>query len=63
MANSRTRTPRRRSSSPRSAAGLPWVSELQLDAYLQARDALRRARSAALLASAPHPHEPPATPA
>jgi hypothetical protein len=51
MAKTRNRTSGRRASSVASATGLPWVSELQLDAYLQARDALRRARIAASLAS------------
>jgi len=51
MANTRTSNTRRRASSTASVSGLPWVSELQLDAYLQARDALRRARNAAALAA------------
>ena len=34
-----------------SHGGLPWVGELHLDAYLQARDALRRARAGASMTS------------
>jgi len=37
---------------------LPWVSELQLDAYLEARDALRRARACASLTSCQRPPAP-----
>ena len=33
-----------------AAGGLPWATQLQLDAYLEAREALRRARAAALTA-------------
>jgi hypothetical protein len=47
MANTRTTRSGRRARRTASHGGLPWVSELQLDAYLEARDALRRARARA----------------
>ena len=47
MANTRITSSGRRARRTASPGGLPWVSELQLDAYLQARDALRRARARA----------------
>jgi hypothetical protein len=37
--------------SSRGTRGMRWMSERQLDAYLQARDALRRVRAAATVAS------------
>jgi hypothetical protein len=49
MANSRTTKTGRRAKRSASTGGLPWVSELQLNAYLEARDALRRAHATALL--------------
>ena len=57
MADTRTNASRRRASRANRAAGLPWVSELQLDAYLQAREALRRARGASSMTS--HDRHPP----
>ena len=38
-----------------AAGGLPWATQLQLDAYLEAREALRRARAAALTAPRDRP--------
>lgn len=49
MANTRTTKTGRRATRSAPTSGLPWVSELQLDAYLEARDALRRAHATALL--------------
>lgn len=48
MANSHAPSRRRRSHRRASRPGLPW-SERQLDAYLQARDALRRVSAVAAL--------------
>jgi hypothetical protein len=48
MANTRHDIPGRRPRRAGSAGRLPWVSELHLDAYLEARDALRRAHAASL---------------
>lgn len=59
MANTRTRKTTRRARRPASHGGLPWVGELQLDAYIEARDALRRARAAALLTSIERPPKRP----
>lgn len=54
------RTSQRRSQPRASARGKPWMSERQLDAYLQARDMLRRLRDAALLTSnEPRADSPP----
>jgi hypothetical protein len=39
--------------------GMPWMSERQLDAYLQAREALRRARAVASLIAAVRPPPKP----
>jgi len=47
MANTSHRDTSRRATRRSAHGGLPWVGELQLEAYLQARDALRRARAAA----------------
>ncbi len=41
----------------RSSRGLPWMSERQLDAYLLAKETLRRLRASAL-AAAPRPTPP-----
>jgi hypothetical protein len=46
MANTLSSAPQRRSHRRPSARGLPSMSERQLDAYLQAREALRRVRAA-----------------
>ncbi len=46
MANHRTST-RQPSQPRRSSRGTPWMGERQLDAYLQARETLRRLRAAA----------------
>jgi hypothetical protein len=48
MANNST-SPRQGSS--RGTRGMRWMSDRQLDAYLQARDALRRVRATATVAS------------
>ena len=45
MANTTPSAPQRRSYRRTSARGLPSMSERQLDAYLQARDVLRRIRA------------------
>ena len=62
MANSRTtshaRLPQRRC----AARGTPWMSERQLDAYLQARDTLRRVGTIARLTTeASQPAAPPSS--
>ncbi len=46
MANTRTST-FRRSQPRRPARGIAWMSERQLDAYLQARETLRRLQATA----------------
>lgn len=51
MANTTPSAPQRRSSRRPSARGLPSMSERQLDAYLQARETLRRVRAVASLTS------------
>lgn len=61
MANSHTPSLRRRSQRRASTPGLPW-SERQLDAYLQARDALRRVSAvAAFVAGTSRETSPPST--
>lgn len=64
MANPAVPSNRRRSSRPASMSGMPWMSERQLDAYLQTREALRRARAVASLSAGvrPPPPSPPAAP-
>jgi hypothetical protein len=57
MANLRTTKTGRRATRLASTVGLPWVSELHLEAYLEAREALRRARAAA--SSRGQPKSPP----
>jgi len=63
MANTRTAPHGRRARRSATTPGLAWVSELQLDAYLEARDALRRARAGAALTSCqrPSPSRPAAS--
>ncbi len=46
MADPPSSAPQRRSRRRPAARGLPSMSERQLDAYFQARDALRRVRAA-----------------
>ena len=58
MANTRTSPHGRRATRSATTPGLPWVSELQLDAYLEARDARRRARAGASLTSCQRPSAP-----
>jgi len=64
MANSTASSHRRRAPRPESMRGMPWMSERQLDAYLQAREALRRARAVASLTAAvrPPPKSSPSAP-
>ena len=51
------RTNTRHSRPRQSARGTRWMSERQLDAYLQARETLRRLR-ASTLSAAPRPTPP-----
>ena len=51
MADTTPSVPQRRSRRGSSARGLPSMSERQLDAYLLARDTLRRVRAVASLAA------------
>jgi hypothetical protein len=51
MANTHAPTRQHRSQPRRSARGLRWMSERQVDAYLQARDTLRRVRAVASFTS------------
>lgn len=60
MANTAVPSNRRRSARSVSMSGMPWMSERQLDAYLQAREALRRARAVASLTAGVR--SPPASP-
>ncbi|MEP6503891.1 MAG: hypothetical protein ABJD97_11190 [Betaproteobacteria bacterium] len=60
MANTTPRTPGRRATA-RVTNHQPWMSERQLEAYLETRDALRRVRSLASLA--PEPRRDVASPA
>ena len=61
MANTSQSDSRRRATRRAAPGGLPWVSELQLEAYLQARDALRKARAASWPSASPAtPAAPPA---
>jgi hypothetical protein len=64
MANRPAPSNRRRTPRPASMSGMPWMSERQLDAYLQTREALRRARAVASLVASvrPPPAAPPAAP-
>jgi hypothetical protein len=55
MANTRNPDTGRSARRGRSSGSLPWVSELQLDAYLEAREALRRAHAASLAKSVAPP--------
>ena len=62
MANSHTTSHARRLQRRCAARGTPWMSERQLDAYLQARDTLRRVSAIAqLTAEASQPAAPPAS--
>ena len=62
MANRRTQPTSRGSRRNKPGGSLPWVSELQLNAYLEARDALRRAHAASLAISSQRTRpSPPAT--
>ncbi len=49
MAKTRTVKNSRRAKRAASSASLPWVSAHQLEAYLEAREALRRAHTSALI--------------
>ncbi len=49
MAKTRTAKTGRRATRSASSASLPWVGAHQFEAYLEAREALRRAHAAALL--------------
>lgn len=64
MANMTTTPPaatgQRRSPQRASSPGIRWKSERQLEAYLQARDVLRRVRAVASLA--PEPRRDAASP-
>ena len=51
------RTTTRHSNPRHSARGMRWMSERQLDAYLQAKETLRRLR-ASTLPAAPRPTPP-----
>ena len=51
MADTTASVPQRRSRRSTPARGLPSMSERQLDAYLQARDTLRRVRAVVSLTS------------
>ena len=51
------RTTTRHSSPRHSARGMRWMNERQLDAYLQAKETLRRLRASSLSA-APRPTPP-----
>jgi hypothetical protein len=51
MANTNACIRQRRSQLRGSTRGMPWMSERQFDAYLQARDTLRRLRAVASLTS------------
>jgi len=53
MANSRTTSHTRRTQRRSTTRGVSWMSERQLDAYLQAREALRRVSNTALLIAKP----------
>ena len=55
MANTRHNTTGQRPRRAGSAGCLPWASKLHLDAYLEAREALRRAHAAALKSSRDRP--------
>ncbi len=46
--------------SSRGTRGMRWMSERQLDAYLQARDALRRVRASAASTESRRSASPPA---
>ena len=59
MANTSTSI---RQTSSRGTRGMRWMSERQLDAYLQAREALRRVRAAAV-PEEPRQRSSPPTPA
>lgn len=62
MANTSQSVTRRRATRRAAPGRLPWVSELQLEAYLQAREALRRARAATSSStSTASPAAPPTT--
>jgi hypothetical protein len=60
MATSRTASHARRTQRRNTPRGSSWMSERQLDAYLQTREALRRINNTALLsAKASQPAAPP----
>ena len=62
MANSHTTSHARRPPRRCAARSTPWMSERQLDAYLQARDTLRRISTIARLATeASQPVTPPSS--
>jgi hypothetical protein len=62
MANTTASAPQARSHRRTSARGLPSMSERQLDAYLQARDTLRRVRAVvSLTAQVPRERPPSAS--
>ena len=62
MATKHPSTAQRRS--PRRASTLASLTQRQLDAYLQARETLRRLRAlTALTADVEHPGSPPGAPA
>ena len=61
MANTRHNTTGQRPRRAGAAGGLPWAAQLKLDAYLEAREALRRARAAALTSPRDRPPNPRAT--